>query len=218
MKPGERHSASSGFSILPRLRRFALFLLPCVVFSGCYSEGFVLNELTPFAVYGRKLTPIGSVETEKGATLLLQDSALASVRMWRDTQIEAEFYANLQFGDYTDIHIRAVPIEFDLTPSLRLRYGLDGTELSYEGRVLAQRDDIRAEHGREARFRILNDARRLRIMIDCELLYDAHLTNPATEFLVFETPPGGAASFTNFTWTDALPRISTVNRPTVIVE
>lgn len=213
-----RHSDSSGVRRFPRLRRIAVYLLPLLLLSGCYSEGFVLNELTPFAVYGRKMTPIGTVETEEGATVLLQDSALAAVRMWRDTQIEVEFYANLQFGDYADIHIRAVPIEFDLTPSVRLRYGVDGTELTYKGQVLAHRADIRAEHGREARFRVLNDARRLRIMIDCELLYDAHMTNPATEFLVFETPPGGAAAFTNFTWTDALPRISTVNRPTVIVE
>ncbi len=193
------------------LRRIAscggLAGLIALLLQACYSESFVLNEMTSQALYGRKMTPIGTVEVSGADELTVYGGGMAAVRSWRLTQSELEFYLIVDEGPGVILHTRSVPIEFDLAPGVALYYTIDGCRLLEKGRELASTDTLRAVPGERERILIRNDGHRMRILIGCDVMYDGPSSLPATEFLVVESLESSTVRLEQFAYGRSVPEL-----------
>lgn len=165
-------------------------LLLLFVLTSCASEIFVLNEGTKGAVYGKILTRIDSVETTPAQGVLVHSGGVAALRNYAETQSQWLFLSTLQRGEETVFRVRAVPIEFELTPSVDIHFSTHGCRIEEEGRLLAANDAVRARLGIAEKIEIRHEGPLLTVTVGCTRVFQGPVQRPGTEWLVVESPSG----------------------------
>lgn len=174
------------------MKSIAYSILLSLVLTSCVSEIFVLNEGTEDAVYGKILTQIDSVETTRTQSLLVHSGGIAALRDYEETQSQWLFLSTLQQGNETVFRVRAVPIEFELTPSVDIHFSTSGCRIEEEGRLLVANDTVRARLGVAEKIEIRHEGPLLTVTVGCTRVYQGPVQRPGTEWLVVESPSGSA--------------------------
>jgi len=110
---------------------------------------------------------------------------IVSVRKFRQTEFNAEFYIKITNGDSAHIRIRSEDLGTSVSPGILLTYGKDGSYIDEPGkrrRGLSVRaiDDWQ-------RVQILSYAKRVRVIIGCDTVLDEKSNLMLTDCLVFES-------------------------------
>lgn len=165
-----------------------------IVFSGCsiiesilpHPDQFVLNRWNFAAqmLYVQNMSPIDSVEQTADNTLLLHSGSTAAIAADRLTDFAADFSITITRGTGVRLATRTVEHFYKEEKGIAFVYTTSGSFIEENEREVARIDSVRAIIGQQARIFIINEGKKYRVQVGCNVVYRGETSLPSTEYVI----------------------------------
>ncbi len=173
------------------MKKIILAAVIVVFAAACNPRQFYLNLANPNAdpISGLTLGPLQSAKIigENAAEIYEGGAIAARLDAGGLTQLGAEFNLTLLRGEGAKIYIRNAADGYQRRKSIVFDYSTEGS-IVYEGdKPIAEADSVKARLNEEARVKIENYGKIVKITVDCDTVFYGKTEIPATEYLIIES-------------------------------
>lgn len=135
------------------------------------------------------MSPLDSIRQTADNTLFLHSGGTVAIASEKLTNFAGDFSITLRRGAGVRLATRTVEEFYSTEKGIAFVYTTDGSYIEENGRVIARLDSVRAVRGLQSRVFIINEGKKYRVHIGCNIVYRGETSLPATEYVIAQSLP-----------------------------
>ncbi len=148
-------------------------------------EYFLLNCRYPNRIFGEIFGNPDSVVVENNQ-LIIADGNLVSLKVEGITQMDADFYINVPYGEGVRFYFRAAGVDFKISPYLRFDFTTNGSYLYEKNKLLLKVDSVKLINNRTQRVFIQNEGEVFHLIVGIDTVCQGRSRLPLSEYIYVE--------------------------------
>ncbi len=145
-----------------------------------------------FAV-AHNLSPLDSVSQTAENTLFLNSGSTVTISLEKITDFVSDFSVTLPRGGGIRLATRTVKRFYETEKGIAFVFTTNGSYIEENGREIARIDTIRAVPGLQTRLLIINEGKKYRVQVGCNVIFRGETDLPATEYIIAQPLPNSDA-------------------------